>query len=382
MEKSFRRILIALALLVVFYAVTVLVGNIVQLANAADRIYLGLGQPVFWLLSATFAIVATMPIALYFMLPKALVPPAESSGEEHEKYMLRLRESLKKNPKLKGIPLGSNDDVIAAIAGLSQEADKVIKATASSVFVATAVMQNGRLDGLITLVTQTRMVWQIASIYHQRPSPRQMLYLYSNVGAAALLAQSIEDIDFSEVVTPIVVSIIPSLKGAVPGLQGISALLVNSLSSGTSNALLTLRVGFVTRKYCEAVSSPSRRLVRKSATAAALKMVVQIAKENSAQIAKSTWGAVSEFAVDTSGAALQGVKQAAGKVADTTVSGVKSLGGVLDTTVQGVKIVAGKSSDTVVSGVKAAGEMLGSTAQGVKKAGAKLVLGSKGDISE
>lgn len=381
MEKSFRRILIALASLVVFYAGTVFVGSVVQLANAADRIYLGLGQPVFWLLSATLVIVTAAPIVLYFMLPKALVPPAENSGEEHEKYMLRLRDSLRKNPRLKGNSLDSNDDVIAAIAGLSQEADKVIKATASSVFVATAVMQNGKLDGLITLVTQTRMVWQIASIYHQRPSPRQMVYLYSNVGAAALLAQSIEDIDFSEVVTPIVVSIIPSLKGAVPGLQGISALLVNSLSSGTANALLTLRVGFVTRQYCEAVSSPSRRLVRKSATAAALKMVVQIAKENSAQIAISTWGAVSEFAVDTAGTALQGVKQAAGKVADTTVSGVKSLGGALDTTVQGAKIVAGKSSDTVVSGVKAVGEMLGSTVQGVK-AGAKLVLGSKVDISE
>lgn len=381
MERSFRHILIALALLVLFYAGTVFVGSVVQLANAADRIFIGLGQPVFWLLSAALIIVAVTPIALYFSLPKALVPPAESSGEEHEKYMLRLRESLRKNPRLKGTSIDSNDDVIAALANLSQEAEKVVKGTASTVFVATAVMQNGRLDGLITLITQTRMVWQIASIYYQRPSPRQMLYLYSNVGAAALLAQSIEDIDFSEVVTPIVVSIIPSLKGAVPGLQGISALLVNSLSSGTANALLTLRVGFVARQYCEAVSSPSRQLVRKSATASALKMVVQIAKENSAQIAKSTWGAVSDFAVDTAGAAVHGVKQVAGKVADTTVSGVKSFGGALDTTVQGVKKVAGKSSEAVVSGAKAAGGALGSTVQGVK-AGTKFVLGSKRDISE
>ena len=136
-------------------------------------------------------------------------------------------------------------------------ADKVVQDTANNVFVGTAVMQNGRLDGLIVLVAQLRMVWQIAKIYYQRPSPRQMLYLYSNVGTTVFLADSIQQINFMELAAPLVASVIPSLKGAIPGLQGIATLMVNSIANGSANAFLTLRVGIVTRQYCETLTIPS-----------------------------------------------------------------------------------------------------------------------------
>lgn len=52
-------------------------------------------------------------------------------------------------------------------------------------------MKNGRLDGLVVLSCPLRMLWRIASVYYQRPPPRQMLYLYSNVGANVLFADNI-----------------------------------------------------------------------------------------------------------------------------------------------------------------------------------------------
>jgi hypothetical protein len=270
------------------------VSSITQIANAADRVHLGLGQPVFWLLLILFMAFLATPIVLYLRLPKAMVPPPETAGPDHDAYLLELRRRLAKNPRLSGLPMASNDDVGVALAKLSAEADQVIRRTASMVFVATAVMRNGRLDGLITLVTQGRMVWRLASIFYQRPSPRQMLYLYSNVGAAALLSDSISDIDLSELAAPVVASIIPSAKGAIPGVQGISHLLVNSIANGTANAFLTLRVGIVARRYLEATAAPSRQETRRSATVSALALVGVIARENGALIAKNAWNAVKD----------------------------------------------------------------------------------------
>lgn|GEM_PF-151243 len=370
MNKSLLRILVIIGALILSYLCVVLVASIGQLADTADRIHIGLGQPVFWILTTIFLLFAASPFFLYFRLPKALIPPAETSGPKHDEYINQLRSRLSKNPRLKEVPLERTEDIVSAISMLSKRADELIKQTANTVFVGTAVMQNGRLDGFITLLTQTKMVWEIAALYNQRPSPRQMLYLYSNVAATALLAQSIDDIDFSELVTPIVVSIIPSLKGAVPGLQGISHLLVNSLSSGAANAMLTLRVGFVARQYCEAISTPSQQLVRKNASIAALAMIGQITKDNSTQIVKKSWGAVAGLASDTVGATVQGIKTTAGKVADTTVAGSKIVGNALGSTVD-------KVADVTVAGAKSVGNAFAATAQGVKQ-GALLAATSSG----
>jgi hypothetical protein len=119
---------------------------------------------------------------------------------------------------------------------------------------------------------QLDLVWKIAAIYHQSPSPRQMGYLYANVGATAFLASEIEEIDFAEMVQPLVYS---SLSG-IPGAIAFSSILVNSLSTGAANAFLTLRVGAVARLYCEATTSPVRGAVRRSAIASAAKHLGRI----------------------------------------------------------------------------------------------------------
>ena len=107
--------------------------------------------------------------------------------------------------------------VEAAIAHLSKEADLVVRRTASTVFLSTALMQNGRLDGLIVLFTQIQMVGRIARIYVQRPSPRELVRLYANVGSTAFVASGLESLDLGEMVAPLAVSVVPALKSGIPG---------------------------------------------------------------------------------------------------------------------------------------------------------------------
>jgi len=293
MSKTVVRILVLVAAFLALYAAVVLVAGVTQVAAAADRISMGLGQPVFWILLAAFMALFLAPIAIYFRLPRPLTPPEDASGPAHEEYLRKLKAQLARNPVIAGAPLESEADLAAAIARLDREADAVVRNTASAIFASTAVMQNGRLDALVVFASQMRMTYRIASIYYRRPSPRQMLHLYGNVGANVLVADNIADVDFAGIVTPVVTAAIPSLKGAVPGLQGISTLLVNSFANGAANAFLTLRVGLIARDYCAALAAPDRARIRKSATLAAMSLVGEIAKEQGSRIAQAAWDGVS-----------------------------------------------------------------------------------------
>jgi hypothetical protein len=214
-----KNILTATSLLILWYFGTGLVTSAVQLANAADRLHQGLGQYLFWSLIFIFIILIATPLVLYFKLPKALIPPEDPTGIENDTFLDELRQRLSQNKELSGLVLNSNNDIPAALEALSHKADTIIKNSANKVFLGTAVMQNGRLDGLIVLVTQMRMVWLIAKLYYQRPSPRQMIYLYSNVSTTVFIADSIADIEFFDLTAPLVASVVPSIKGAIPGLQ-------------------------------------------------------------------------------------------------------------------------------------------------------------------
>jgi hypothetical protein len=152
-------------------------------------------------------------------------------------------------------------------------------------------MQNGRLDGLVVLFTQIQMVNRVARIYVQRPSPRELMRLYANVAGTALIATGLESLDLGEMIAPLATSVVPAIKGGIPGLSGISALLVKCISNGAANAFLTLRVGEVARRYCALTSRCSRDAIRKSATAEAVHHLGRIVRENGALVVKKIWEA-------------------------------------------------------------------------------------------
>ena len=326
MNKAVPRILGLASLFVLGYFALSLVSNIAQLANLADSALPGAGQIVFWCLALVFAGLLLTPVVIYFKLPKPLIPPNDDSPVAQEIYQSALRVQLRRNPLLTDVQLETNDQIPAALTKLGVEADRIVKDSASAVFVSTAVMQNGRLDGLLVLAGQLRMLWRIATIYYQRPSPRQMLYLYGNVGANVLIADNIQNIDFAELATPIVVSIFPSIKGGIPGLQGISTLLVNSMANGAANAFLTLRVGLLAKAYCEALTTPSQKAVRQSTTTKALGLVATIVKEQGRRVANKSWETVRDSVATATDATIQGAKDVVSRTSEKTVEGAKTIG--------------------------------------------------------
>src|SRR5207237_9629226 len=102
----------------------------------------------------------------------------------------------------------------------------------------------------------------------------------------------------AEMFAPLAVDVVPALKGGIPGLSGISALLVKCVSNGAANSFLTLRVGEVARRYCELTSQCSPELIRKSATAAAVQHLGRIVRENGALVGRKIWASTGRALID------------------------------------------------------------------------------------
>ena len=294
-----RKIIIVLAVTITVCLVSVIIAGFTSLISLADRIHPIAGTIVFWAVCLAAGFLALYFAIAYARLPAALVPPEEHSGPKHDAYLQTLRVRLASNPRTRDLPLVTKEEIEKAIGHLSVQADSVVRRTASTVFLSTALMQNGRLDGLIVLFTQIQMVGRIACIYVQRPSPRELMRLYANVAGTAFVASGLESLDLGEMVAPLAVSVVPALKGGIPGLSGISALLVKCVSNGAANAFLTLRVGEVARRYCELTSQCSPELIRKSATAEAVQHLGRIVRENGALVVKKIWASTGRALIDS-----------------------------------------------------------------------------------
>ncbi len=287
MFGSLRRILLFVALFLVIAFAAIVVNQTLQLAEFADRVHPTLGLAVFWGLIAIYAVCAFIPFVIYFRLPQALKPPESAEGPEYERHLQKLRRRLNSNPALAGHPVESREQIEQAIAHLDGRAEKLLSQAASRVFLTTAVSQNGALDTLVVLAAQFKLVWDIAHVYCQRPTLRDMGALYANVLGTAFVAGQLEEIDLSEQIQPVVSSVLGSAAGAVPGLQTASTVVVSSLITGSANAFLTLRVGVIAREYSRALTRPRRATMRRSAAATAATMLGSIVASGAAKVTKA-----------------------------------------------------------------------------------------------
>lgn len=222
-------------------------------------------------------------------LPAPLAPPARRDGPEFATHLSRLRARLRLNDRHLVQNLDDEQGVEVAIRRLDEEAVRIIKATASQVFLSTAVSQSGRLDTLLVFSMQTRMVWKLAHLYYQRPTLRDMVRLYASVAGTSFVAGELQDLDLSEQVEPVFSAVVGSLGGAVPGFQLVASILANSILSGAADAFLTLRVGLIARSYCGALVLERPATLRRKATTEAAQYLGGIVAEGSARVTRALW---------------------------------------------------------------------------------------------
>jgi hypothetical protein len=320
-----KRALVCVALLVLVLCVLFIIGQTNQVVTLASTLNPALGRVVLWILLSIYAICGLGPVILFLRLPRRLDAPAEADDVALRAHLRAVARRLARNRHLAGRPIiADRDSIEEALACLHDKGKEHIVNAATTVFVGTALVRSGRLEGVMLLMTHTRMIWQIAHVHWQRPTLRDMIWLYSNVGATMLAAQAVEDMDPTDILQPIFAPLVGgSALAALPGAGPIATFLTDGIVEGAFNAFLTLRVGCIANRYCQAIVRTERRAIRRSATVEALGMLHGIVLTGVAAISKAVVQAAGETFKEKASAIGRAIASAAEKAAEAIASAVK-----------------------------------------------------------
>lgn len=291
MYRTIKNAALVASALVLFFFVLFVINQTAQAVELASHLSPAAGTIVLWLLLVLYAAFVIAAVVFFLRLPKPLAPPESETEPKFSRYLEALRSRLAENPRLQGHDLSGRAGIEKALEDLGRECDVIIRNTATTVFVSTAISQSGRLDTLFVLLSHLRMVWRIAHVYSQRPALRNLINLYANVAATAFVAGELDDAEISEQIEPILSSALGAVSLSVPGVQAAASIVVTSLLTGAANTFFTLRVGIIARRYCGALVVSDRRTLRRSATAEAAQLLGSIVRNGTARISRALWDA-------------------------------------------------------------------------------------------
>jgi hypothetical protein len=289
MGKIAKKIALAITLPILVLFIIFVVNQTMLVVAFAERIHPMAGNIVLGILLAVYAACLLIPVYLLITMRSPRTPPESEADPEYPRFLNDMAKKMSRNRAIGRQVVASREDIGEALKVLDRNTDDIIKKAASRIFLSTAISQNGKLDGIIVLAAQSKLIFDIARIYYQRPTVRNLIHLYANVATMVFLAVEIEDVDLAEIIQPVLTGILGSAAGAIPGFQVASMILVTSVLSGSSNAFLTLRVGAIAKQYCRCLTEPSRRTIRRNATIEATKMLGSIVAEGTRKVYGALW---------------------------------------------------------------------------------------------
>lgn len=155
---------------------------------------------------------------------------------------------------------------------IKRDINKIIYKNAKTVMLSTAISQNGKLDMITVVAVNLKMIKEIVEKCGFRPSYAKLGKLSVNVFATALIAEGLEGVDFNELFP----NSTAKMLADIPFVRTI----INSILQGISNALLTIRIGIVTRRFLfSEYKSLDKSEVRKEAFKESLKMLPTVIKD-------------------------------------------------------------------------------------------------------
>ena len=124
---------------------------------------------------------------------------------------------------------------------IKKEIRKIILKNAKTVLLSTAISQNAKLDMVSVVSCNLKMIKEIVVLCGFRPSMKNLSKLTINIASTALIADGMENLTLEDVLPTKVIDSISNIPLLKP--------LLSSVSQGIMNALLTIRIGLITRGY-------------------------------------------------------------------------------------------------------------------------------------
>ncbi len=347
-----RNLIIIIALFLLTF-IFILLGNVIIVAEKAAQI-----SHLFWVEYVVYAI-CFVPLCLYVVIPvikvhrapefPALTVDEQWNREEVYRFGMRLvancnyitKEHRKEHQaNLKADIKLFKDDAEGMMGVIRQEihrrfaGDKAvgaeginekIKQWAITVFLVTAVSQNSKIDSISVLALNYKMIEDIILSSGFKPTKPQLFKQYVRVLSTALISYLVSDalsgtegialfegladspegldeigsdlefdqeaVDMIHDDSNIFVSMLSKVK--IPGF------IVSSGVDGSVNALLTLRIGYVTKYYlqhgAQGMQGKGRIKARKEALKSALSTMPAVITESSARVGKKSTDMVSSW---------------------------------------------------------------------------------------
>ena len=184
-----------------------------------------------------------------YLVYKKVAKRLIASGNLPEPEVERLKASMNNHQDLKPALYHVYNKVI------KKQMNQIIKKNAKTVLVSTAISQNGRMDFFTVIVVNLKMIKELVMICGFRPSFKHLAKLTINVFTTALIAEGLENMDLNDILPVSTMNVI----------------------GGTSNALLTLRIGIVTRKFLFSDAKEiTKEEIRRNALLEAAKMMPSV----------------------------------------------------------------------------------------------------------
>lgn len=285
MFKSLIRPFFILAISLAVAIVFILINALLEFSQKLGGFHPYLQWGFIAIVAALFIIYILTPFLKVISYPRYVRLPDKAGTEQYYKYLWYLRNNLLRSPSLENesvvrrnleladrIHQGDLEkSVKGAIAVCNKNAEQIVRDAALNVGIFTAISQSGRLDAIIVMVNNIRMINKIIPVYRQRPSAVEILKLYSLAGGTAFLADQVEDMDINE-------TVVESLQSfGVSGLPvPVLGKLIDVAVQGTFNAFLTLRVGYAVKNACGALDICGYESARRDARREAISKIPQI----------------------------------------------------------------------------------------------------------
>lgn len=294
MSKMRKPFWITIGIASVFFIILIILSSVLQLGEKLNRIHPYLEYAFYGVSFILFFLLFIRPIALIIFSPTfsmdSLFTEEENARKNFSMYKkvtknLLLEDFLSEEEK-NGLEMSLSNPLVLKEnlskvfdTTIKKEINKIIITHAESVFLTTAISQNGRLDALAVLTINLRLIKELVTKCGFRPSYPALGRLSFNVMTSAIVAESIEDMKFSELFPQSSINALAE----IPFLKTITG----SLAQGSGNALLSLRVGIICRNYLfMSLKGISRTQLKRLAFAEAVTLFPRVIGESIKKVPK------------------------------------------------------------------------------------------------
>lgn len=285
-EKNTSKIMwIIMGIGAAFLVGVIFLSSIISVGEKVRQIHPYLEYGFYGISAILIYILILNPVRIIFLSPSFSIQNVmDEEGKKNYKLYKKITNNIinsnvlkeEENKFLKD-SLGNYEQLKIALntiynSSLKREINKCIINNAKTVMLSTALCPNGRMDFITTISVNLKMIKEIVVMCGFRPNFKNLAKLSINIAGTALIAEGLEDMNIEELLPNSVTNAI----GEIPLIKPV----ISGITQGIANALLTVRIGVVCRKYLfKEGEEITKEAIRKSALKESVKLLPTVTKD-------------------------------------------------------------------------------------------------------